>query len=128
MNAHQATPEQLALAAEGDDLAREKGYIKLGIAVLLQAIQDATIDIPETTDPIYINAPGDVRSRWNVQRAARDEAQVFLTTENSDLAFWSWIAGIHASAVVHYAKRAKGRWEELGEALRASRLHMRKAS
>lgn len=123
-NFHEATPEELAIANDGDEMARNKQYVKLGIAVVIQAIQDATLDVP----PVDTPGTWDQKRNWNRQRADRDEAKAFLMTENSDLAFWCWIAGIHASAVVHYAKRAKGRWTELGDALRASRLHMRKAS
>lgn len=126
MNAHHQTPEQLALANEGHDLARQRQYIKLGLAVLMQAVEDATMTVPEHHAAAH--GTTDQKAHWNEKRAARDEARAFLTVENSMLSFWCWVAGIQVGALLHYAKRAHGRWEEMGEFLRAHRLHYRKAS
>jgi hypothetical protein len=124
----QATPEDLAIESAGDELARHKQYVRLGIGVLRQAFQDATENVPEAGDCRWQFATLKQRTKWNRLRQERNQARAFLTTENPDLAFWCDYAGLHMGVVLDYAKRAKGRWEELGEAMRASKLHWGKAS
>lgn len=125
MNAHNKTPEQLALEEEGDSFARHQPYIKLGLAVLMKAVEDATRDVPPVGT---IPTQEDQVATWNAQRAAREEARAFLTVENTSLSFWCWVAGIQMPTLLHYAKGAAGQWEQMGKLLRRQRLHYRRAS
>lgn len=124
----QATPEDLAIQNAGDELARHKQYVRLGIAVLRQAFQDATEHIPESGDARWLVVGIKMRERYGLMRRNRTAARAFLTTANPDLAFWCDYAGLHVNVVLDYAKRAKGRWEELGDAMRQQKLHWGKAS
>jgi hypothetical protein len=125
-NAHEQTPEQLALNAN-DDLARNRQFVRLGVAVLLQALDDATLPVPDESPAITSDRRGadhDKRHKVNAKRAERDSARAFLTTESPMLSFWCWVSGLHTTTLLRYARRAAAdnRWTELGRGLRSSFL------
>lgn len=127
------TPEQLLLADDDTSLARHASYIKLGIAVIMQSIQDATAQLPPTVMRPALNTTSGHTTRndrRNEALQAQEDARAFLTTENKDLQFWCWLAGFHINALLYYARKAdhENRWRQLGIALRAASLHKRKAA
>lgn len=93
-------------------------YIELALAVIMQAVEDATLDVP-CAPPIAhgMSREGlgdDAMRRWSEHQIARDDARYFLTEENDMLTYWCRVAGLHHRTVLRYAKAASSDWVGLG--------------
>lgn len=99
-------------------------FIKLALAVIKQAIEDATKDIP---DQCPLDATVDQIKKWNRAFADRNEARFFLTTDNDGLRFWCRIAGLNVRTVLHYSKGASTDWIGLGRLHHLHQIHPRRA-
>lgn len=96
---------------------------KLALAVIQEAVHDATLDLPAYPSEEKHASPGAFAyavSHWSTEKQARDEARYFLTTDNAMLRFWCRVAGFDPRTVLHYAKGAAKDWEALG---RKHKLH-----
>lgn len=83
----------------------------LALAVIQQALFDATLNVPDV--PPIGATPYGVRD-WAHQRQARDGAREFLTTNNDDLQFWCRIAGLNPQVLLRYARGAARDWVATG--------------
>jgi len=101
-------------------------YTKLAIAVIKQAIEDATHDppVPAPTLKWY----DDEISKYKQHLNDRDDARTFLTTDNVSLRAWCSVAGLNVHTVLHYSKGAATDWVALGQRFNLHPIHGRKPS
>lgn len=99
-------------------------YTKLAIAVIKQAIEDATHDLAPPT--LSLKHYADERSKYRQHLIDRQEARTFLTTENIPLRAWCRMAGLNVHTVLHYSKGAATDWVGLGERFSLHQRHVRK--
>jgi hypothetical protein len=97
-------------------------FTTLALAVIKQAIEDATKDVP---DKCPLDATRDQRNKWVSATADRNQARAFLTKENDGLLFWCRIAGLNYRTVLHYSKGAATDWTALGRLHRLHQVHTR---
>lgn len=92
-------------------------YTKLAIAVIKQAIEDATMEDLPDPDPT-LKRLGDALGLRVEEAKAREDARTFLTTMNPVLEYWCQVAGLSPRTVLHYSKGAATDWVGLGKRFR----------